>query len=119
QNAPCARQGRKDDAPVRRAVRRNHRLLSIPRKSVRLFLVRLQTRAGRCGSFELRGFGFRTYSFVIVSSRFKIARDTIAQAATLCRFTSGGTFLRSATATASAAEERFSKYLYCSSRKRR
>src|SRR6266576_4127510 len=59
------------------------------------------------------------HSFVIVSSRFKIARLTIAHAATLCRFTSGGTFLMSGTATASAAALRSSKYLYCSSQKRR
>src|SRR2546425_7195848 len=62
---------------------------------------------------------FCLHSFVIVSSRFKIARDTIAHAATLCRFTSGGTFLMSGTATASAAALRSSKYLYCSSQKRR
>src|SRR5438093_11075537 len=62
---------------------------------------------------------FCLHSFVIVSSRFKIARLTIAHAATLCRFTSGGTFLMSGTATASAAALRSSKYLYCSSQKRR
>src|SRR5207247_640469 len=59
------------------------------------------------------------HSFVIVSSRFKMARDTIAHAATLCRFTSGGTFLMSGTATASAAALRSSQCLYCPPWKRR
>src|SRR6266404_4804181 len=49
------------------------------------------------------------YSFVIVSSRFKIVLLTIAQAATLCRFTSSGIALRSGTATLTASEEWFSK----------
>src|SRR6266404_3811927 len=50
-----------------------------------------------------------THSFVIVSSRFKIVLLTIAQAATLCRFTSSGIALRSGTATFTASEEWFSK----------
>src|SRR5207249_11088869 len=59
------------------------------------------------------------HSLVIVSSRFKMARETIAQAATLWRLTSEGTFLSEGTATASAAALRSSKYLYCSSLKLR
>lgn len=48
------------------------------------------------------------HSFVIVSSRFKIARLTIAQAATLCMFTFGGKFVE-AEPTLSASVVRSSK----------
>src|SRR5690242_31455 len=52
-------------------------------------------RSARRSSIKL-SFAFMAFhSFVMVSSRFKIARLTIAQAAALCRFTSGGIFLRS------------------------
>lgn len=50
-------------------------------------------------SFDIR------HSLVIVSSKFKIVRLTMAQAATLCRFTSSGIFSRSGTATLTAEEE--------------
>src|SRR2546428_11499200 len=63
----------------------------------------------RTFGFRQSGFGFPHHSFVIVSSRFKIARLTIAHAATLCKFTSGGIFFKSATATLTAAAVRFSK----------
>src|ERR1043166_1223842 len=57
-----------------------------------------------------------SYSFVIVSSRFKMARLTIAHAANLCRFTSAGSF-GDGTAAARAVELWSSKYLNSSSQK--
>src|SRR5262249_44540542 len=58
---------------------------------------------------------FRLHSFVIVSSRFRSARQSNAHAAALCRLTSGGIVLGSVTATLMAAAVRSSKYRYCSS----
>src|SRR5436190_17712453 len=60
-----------------------------------------------------RGAGYSAsyirHSFVIVSSKFKIALLTIAHAATLWRFKSGGICFKSDTATLTAAAVRFSK----------
>ncbi len=44
----------------------------------------------------------RLHSFVIVSSIFNSTRDTIVQAATLCKLTSGGGFFESGEATSTA-----------------
>ena len=58
---------------------------------------------GSCGRRQIR------YSFVMVSSRFRIVRETIAQAATLCRFTSEGGLLAEIEPTFSASAVRSSK----------
>src|SRR6266853_6359878 len=57
---------------------------------------------------------YKLHSLVMVSSRFKMARLTIAQAATLCRLISGGILVRSGEATLTAAAVSFSKWSYCS-----
>src|SRR5437764_962715 len=57
-------------------------------------------------------FLLQVHSFVIVSSRFSSVRLTMAQAATLCRFTSGGMFVRSTLETLTASAVSFSKCSY-------
>src|SRR5205085_1955986 len=79
-------------------------------------LFRRQRRSRRSGLRRRRSCWWRhgwchglNYSFVMVSSKFKIARLTMAHAATLWRFTSGGIFAGSERATLAAAAVRSSK----------